>query len=86
MNNFIVTKHFLSLNKVKEEDKVKLDEFFAVNHYVPGAYDKQESFENLNKEIERLCGQCNRLFYLALPPSVYKPVTTHIQATCKASG
>jgi len=62
-----------------------LDQFWAVNHYVAGAYDQQRDFEMLGQEM---AGQepksCNRLFYLALPPSVFKPVTTMLKATCMA--
>lgn len=68
--------------KVKEGDAAKVDQFWAINSYVKGSYTEKEAFENLNKEllkIERGHEAGNRLFYLALPPSVFAPVTTHIK-------
>ena len=56
-----------------------------INKYCPGSYDKASDFSQLNKLIEEH-GSCNRLFYLALPPSVYESVTLNIKATCMAKG
>ena len=55
-----------------------------MNSYISGAYDKGEGFQRLNIEIKKYekGGQANRVFYLALPPTVYHDVTTHIQANC----
>merc|ERR1719430_1119211 len=65
-----------------------LDQFWAINHYVAGAYDVQRDFDLLAQEISALeKGPSNRLFYLALPPSVFKPVTSMLKAACmSASG
>ncbi|XP_001505636.2 glucose-6-phosphate 1-dehydrogenase isoform X2 [Ornithorhynchus anatinus] len=70
--------------KVTPDEKEKLEEFFARNSYVAGQYDSRASFEQLNTHINSLHhGQkANRLFYLALPPSVYEPVTKNIKETC----
>ena len=68
--------------KPGEEDKLK--EFFKLNEYVAGAYDKTDGFAMLNKAILNK-GNCNRLFYLALPPSVYEAVTLNIKAVCMAT-
>ena len=50
----------------------------------------QESFENLNSFIDgkfKESGkeQDNRVFYLALPPSVFQPVTTNLRAACMST-
>jgi glucose-6-phosphate 1-dehydrogenase len=52
---------------------------------VQGSYTEKAAFQNLNSEISKLeAGKeaGNRLFYLALPPSVFADVTKHIKATC----
>jgi len=67
---------------VHDDQKDRLDEFFKLNSYVAGSYNKTEDFEKLNNEIKKLesaVGPANRLFYLALPPSVYEDVASHIQ-------
>lgn len=53
-----------------------------------GSYDKAEDFQRLNEEIKKFekAGRANRLFYMALPPSVYKEVATNIRASCMAQG
>ena len=45
-----------------------------------GSYDTKRDFEMLAQEMSAVeKGRNNRLFYLALPPSVFKPVTTMIK-------
>lgn len=69
--------------KVKAGEEEKLKEFFKLNDYVSGAYDKTDGFAELNRLLNTK-GNCNRLFYLALPPSVYESVTLNIKAVCMA--
>lgn len=71
--------------KVKDSEKQKLEEFFKVNEYIAGNYDKPDGFAKLNKAIEEK-GSCNRIFYLALPPSVYETVTLNLKAVCMSKG
>ncbi|KAM9668939.1 glucose-6-phosphate 1-dehydrogenase isoform 1-T1 [Dama dama] len=70
--------------KATPEEKSKLEEFFARNSYVAGQYDDTASYERLNSHINALHQgtQTNRLFYLALPPTVYEAVTKNIHETC----
>jgi len=69
--------------KAGEGEEQKLEEFWGANHYVAGSYDQKRDFELLNQEISKTeKGRSNRLFYLALPPSVFKPVTTMIKDCC----
>jgi len=72
--------------EVKKGEEALEDEFWKVNSYVAGSYDERD-FQNLNQEISNLEGKIsrNRLFYLALPPSVYKKVASLIKATCMSS-
>jgi glucose-6-phosphate 1-dehydrogenase len=51
---------------------------------VAGGYDSQADFETLDSvitELESGNANGNRLFYLALPPSVFMPVTAHLKET-----
>lgn len=71
--------------QVAEDDRKKLEEFFAVNSYVQGSYDTAADFKKLDGEMSKLAKPgANRLFYLALPPSTYESVATMIKATCMA--
>ncbi|XP_013794417.1 glucose-6-phosphate 1-dehydrogenase-like [Limulus polyphemus] len=72
--------------KVKDEEKEQVNNFFKMNHYVSGSYDKPEDFQQLNEEISKfeLANHCNRLFYLALPPNVFQSSTSNIKAHCMA--
>lgn len=65
----------------------KVKEFQKISSYVSGQYDKDEGFKDLNKHIEELEGKggkdgVNRLFYLALPPSVFAEVAKHLRQQC----
>lgn len=71
--------------QVKDNEKEKLEQFFKLNEYQAGSYDGPGDFSKLNKVIEQK-GDCNRLFYLALPPSVYESVTLNLKATCMSKG
>ena len=66
--------------KAKEGEKELLEEFWAINSYVAGSYDNEEDFHHLVKQMAEKEKDCaNRLFYLALPPSVFKPITSMIK-------
>ncbi|KAJ0433193.1 putative glucose-6-phosphate dehydrogenase (NADP(+)) [Helianthus annuus] len=69
-----------------EED---VAQFLRLIKYVSGAYDKEEGFRLLDKAISEYElsknsteGSSRRLFYLALPPSVYPPVCKMIRSYC----
>merc|ERR1711962_952428 len=69
--------------KAKEGEGELLQQFWAVNSYVAGSYDTKRDFELLAQEMSGVeKGTNNRLFYLALPPSVFKPVTSMIKEAC----
>ena len=68
--------------KAKEGEEDLLEQFWKANQYVAGSYDTQRDFELLNQEMTAVeKGHANRLFYLALPPSVFKPVTSMLKVT-----
>jgi glucose-6-phosphate 1-dehydrogenase len=63
----------------------QLEEFTNLCTYVSGQYDKDESFQQLNKHLEELeegKKETNRLFYMALPPSVFTIVSQHLKKCC----
>lgn len=67
--------------KSKGHDEQQLEEFKKILDYISGQYDEDASFENLNKVIHQSeqdrkidVGKRHRVFYMALPPSVFIPV------------
>ncbi|CAB0018086.1 unnamed protein product [Nesidiocoris tenuis] len=73
--------------KVQPNEEQQYEEFWKLNHYVSGTYTKRDDFESLNKQITALepAAGANRIFYLALPPSVFESVTTNLRNTCMSS-
>jgi glucose-6-phosphate 1-dehydrogenase len=62
-----------------------LEGFVKICTYISGQYDQDEPFEHLRSHIEDLeKGQkeTNRIFYMALPPSVFTPVSQHLKKIC----
>lgn len=72
--------------QVKPGEEDRYDQFWNLNYYVAGDYDSRTDFEKLNQDINLFekGPVANRLFYLALPPSVFEPVTVHIRNSCMA--
>ncbi|XP_077843762.1 glucose-6-phosphate 1-dehydrogenase isoform X2 [Macaca mulatta] len=72
------------VSQATPEEKLKLEDFFARNSYVAGQYDEAASYQRLNSHMNalHLGSQANRLFYLALPPTVYEAVTKNIHESC----
>jgi glucose-6-phosphate 1-dehydrogenase len=73
-----------------EEAAKKVDEFKSFCTYVAGSYDDGAAFDELNKHIEEIeskyqAKECNRLFYFALPPSVFIPVAKNLKEHCYVS-
>ena len=63
----------------------QLEEFTSICSYVSGQYDKDESFQELEKhlqELEKDKKEQNRIFYMALPPSVFTPVSQKLKKNC----
>lgn len=82
--------------KVKPDEEAKYALFLEQNSYVAGSYDQAVHFKQLNDHISTVARRsyqkenntsfkdCNRIFYLALPPSVYTTVTELLSMNCKA--
>lgn len=63
------------------DEKTKFEEFWKICSYVKGPYNEKSGYLSLNEEMNRVGGKCpqNRLFYLALPPSVFVDATQNIK-------
>ena len=89
------------LRKALKGDARCVDLFLNICHYHSGQYDSNEDFAKLNTELnEHENTQChlyieggvkkwvckrNRLFYFAIPPSQFPPVTKCIHGLCSSS-
>lgn len=68
-----------------DESKEKSKKFLDICTYVSGAYDTDDGYKSLNKHVRELedddmkVKRRDRLFYLALPPSVFATVSKHIK-------
>lgn len=70
-----------------KEIEEQLDQFCKMCTYVSGQYDEDDSFINLNKHLEeiekgRQGKEQNRVFYMALPPSVFITVSEQLKRNC----
>lgn len=82
-----LTRNIEAHVRLREEERARFDKFLARNSYVSGAYDQRADLERLRAHVEALegaGGAANRLFYLALPPNVFAPVTELIRAVLMA--
>lgn len=80
-------KPFLSYKKDNDAHVKALGEFLELCSYHRAAYDKPEGFEELEKAIDTLdeqsgVSESHRLYYLALPPSVFTVVATNLKKYC----
>ena len=68
-----------------KEIEQQLEDFAGLCTYVSGQYDKDESFQGLEQhlqEVEQGRPENHRLFYMALPPSVFTIVSQHLKKNC----
>lgn len=90
MNTEEYLKRITSYIKIADDDAAaatKLEDFKKLSTYVAGGYDDAEPFINLTKHLEGIesaytTRDVNRLFYLALPPSVFIPVAKNVKEHC----
>lgn len=74
-----------SIKTPTKDMEQQLAEFTEICSYVSGQYDKDESFVALREHVEELekgRKEQNRVFYMALPPSVFTTVSQHIKKNC----
>lgn len=68
-----------------KELEQQLEEFCSLCSYVSGQYDSDESFMRLRDHLEDLeedREESNRVFYMALPPSVFTSVSQQLKRNC----
>lgn len=70
--------------KGNDENKAKVEKFLELCSYIAGPYDSDEGYQKLNDKIEEyeLEAKVNnpeRMFYLALPPSVFTSVAKKLK-------
>lgn len=68
-----------------KEIEEQLTAFCELCTYISGQYDQDESFINLNKhleDVEKEQKEQNRVFYMALPPSVFTTVSEQLKRNC----
>ncbi|KAF8165329.1 glucose-6-phosphate 1-dehydrogenase [Crassisporium funariophilum] len=70
-----------------QEIKNKIEAFKQMLSYVAGDYEDGAAFDNLTHHLEELeasyqSKERNRIFYLALPPTVFTPVARNIKEHC----
>jgi len=86
MNDEEFKKREVSYVKGTDDSAVKsaLDEFKEISSYISGPYDEDSGFQALEEhllsiETKYAGGPHNRLFYFALPPSVFIPVAQGVK-------
>lgn len=63
----------------------QLESFCEACTYISGQYDQDEPFQQLDQhlqELEKDRTEGNRVFYMALPPSVFITVSQHLKKNC----
>lgn len=73
--------------KIRPGEEEKLETFWNANNYVSGSYDGRIDYEFLNRIISNheKGPIANRIFYLAVPPTVFEDVTVNIKNACTSS-
>uniref|UniRef100_A0A7I5EBQ1 Glucose-6-phosphate 1-dehydrogenase n=1 Tax=Haemonchus contortus TaxID=6289 RepID=A0A7I5EBQ1_HAECO len=84
-------KSFEKACKVHDNEKKKFEEFMSKCAYMKGKYDEAKGFEKLASFIDEIQKKSNdqpvnRLYYLALPPTVFEDVTSELKAHCMDDG
>ncbi|XP_063617845.1 glucose-6-phosphate 1-dehydrogenase [Cydia splendana] len=70
--------------KVRAGEEKKYEQFWEANEYLAGSYDRRIDYELLNQQITKYekGPVANRIFYLAVPPTVFEDVTVNIRNAC----
>ncbi|KAL6738610.1 hypothetical protein Aduo_012139 [Ancylostoma duodenale] len=84
-------KTFEKACKVRDNEREKFEEFIGKCAYLRGMYDKPDGFRKLKIFIDEIQKKSNsqpvnRLYYLALPPTVFEPVTSELKEHCMDNG
>ncbi|KAG8834886.1 Glucose-6-phosphate 1-dehydrogenase [Serendipita sp. 399] len=75
-------------NESDDQDlNAKIEQFKSLSTYVAGDYEDDKAYQELNKKLEEIeskykSPERNRLFYMALPPSVFEHVAKGLKKNC----
>ncbi|VDP20243.1 unnamed protein product, partial [Soboliphyme baturini] len=81
-----IRKHILPFCRVSEADEKLFETFLSHNRYISGSYEAPDGYLKLKSTIadfgnsHRACP--NRVFYLAVPPTVFQPATRNLHQYC----
>ncbi|VDK49092.1 unnamed protein product, partial [Cylicostephanus goldi] len=86
-----VRETFEKACKVRLNEREKFEEFMGKCAYMQGGYDKPEGFVQLGAFVDEIQKKSNnqpvnRLYYLAVPPTVFEPITTELKEHCMDHG
>ncbi|VDN96438.1 unnamed protein product [Rodentolepis nana] len=77
---------YMKVQQNKPEEMESFEKFWKKNTYIKGSYTEKCDFVALDKAIKDNYGELvNRIFYLALPPSTYVSVSSHLSEFCKTT-
>ena len=77
--------------KALPAQRKNVEAFTGISTYVSGQYDQDSDFQNLTKHMEEIESKYsgsgnkderNRVFYMALPPSVFTDVAEKLKKNC----
>lgn len=68
---------------VKPGEEKRYEEFWKINRETVASKDEVKGYDTLCQKVKE-GGNGNRIFYLALPPSVFKSSSTQIKRACMA--
>lgn len=72
----------------KNDNKTYEQFWHDVNRYIRGGYDTDEDYKKLDaqlKEFEKSASKANRLYYMALPDTVYQKAIVPLKANAMAN-
>ncbi|XP_068242447.1 glucose-6-phosphate 1-dehydrogenase-like [Palaemon carinicauda] len=72
---------------ISSDEEETYEKFWLINFFIKGSYENERDFEFLNHYIYKTVSKrTNRLFYLALPPTLFEVVTSNIKRNCMQKG
>ncbi|KAF8621625.1 hypothetical protein AX15_007643 [Amanita polypyramis BW_CC] len=82
---------YIKIPDSNQNTTAKLEEFKDLSSYISGSYDDGASFDALDNYLSEIeadyqTKESNRLFYFALPPSVFIPVAKNLREHCYVTG
>ncbi|KAE9547621.1 hypothetical protein FO519_009168 [Halicephalobus sp. NKZ332] len=81
---------YCKVSKDSERQATVFEEFIKRISYVNGGYDSEDGFSHLKNALDHIEAlykrSVKRLFYLAVPPNVFEPVSSLIKKFCMDTG